>query len=197
MTNNLTIIEENAIQSVPFEETIKDDVPDYLAREEVHEILSSVDKSKIKEFIFINFLWNTGTRITEAISVKKGNIDFNTKNIKVLWLKRRKLMTRTLPINDKFMYLLATYTGGMNKDELLFDFTRQRACQILNKYDKILNKHIHPHLFRHSFAVNYLKQTDDIVGLMKLLGHANIRNTMIYARIVNSDIREKLNKIEF
>jgi len=195
--NELIINEPKFVEVSKKEQILKDDVPEYLDRTEIHQIFYAIPKEKHRELMLLAFLWNTGVRISEAITIKKGNIDFNTKNLKILWLKRRKLMTRALPINDKFAYSLATYTGGMNKDDLLFPFTRQRADQICKKYNFVLNKELHCHLFRHSFAVNYLKQTNDIVGLKTLLGHQNITNTLIYAKIVNADIREKLNSIEF
>ena len=197
MNNDIILHNDGSIEVKQIVDQLKDDTPEYLNINEIHHLLNVTAEKNNKHFMLICFLWNTGVRITEAIKVKKGNIDFSSKNIKILWLKRRKLQMRTIPVNDKFMYLLSTYTGQMNKDQYIFPYTRQRACQILTKYNEILNKTLHPHLFRHSFAVNYYLQTNDIVGLKDLLGHSNIRNTLIYAKISNSEIRGKLNSIDF
>lgn len=181
------------------EELLKDETPEYLTRDEVYSILSEIPPDQKRNFMLINFLWKTGLRVSEAIFVKRGDIDFVMKNMRVIWLKRRKKTVRTVPINDKFAYELSLYSSGMNKNEKLFNISRQRAYQIVKKCASYSNvtKKVHPHVFRHSFAVHYLKKTNDIVGLKMLLGHISIINTLVYTKIVNSDLREKLNGVEF
>ena len=59
---------------------------------------------------------------------------------------------------------------------------------------------VHPHTFRHSFAVNYLRQADsanDLVILRKLMGHSSILTTMKYLDIVPRDQAKQLAKIQF
>jgi len=193
----MKIINIEKKEIIKAETRIIDDAPKYLKKEEAHQIILNVPNNKYKDKMFIMFLWNTGLRVSEAIKIRKQDIDFVMKNIKVIWLKRRVKKNRIIPINDKFAYQLSLYCGNMNKSERLFDFSRHRAYQITKKYGEKIRKDIHPHLFRHGFAVNYLKQTNDLIGLKKLLGHVDIRNTVIYTKIVNADVREKLNKIDF
>ena len=44
------------------------------------------------------------------------------------------------------------------------------------------------HSSRHTFATNFLRETKNLRALQKMLGHSNIRDTMIYAHILDEDI---------
>jgi len=48
--------------------------------------------------------------------------------------------------------------------------------------------HVHPHAFRHCFAVTYIRNGGDIYRLSRILGHASISTTQIYLRSMEIDV---------
>jgi integrase len=193
--NDLSIINNKALMNRQF----KSDIPEYLNKEEINLLLSNIKDSEKMDGLLIMFLWRTGVRITEAISIKKRDIDFINQTAKIRWLKKKKAIDRVIPLERDLIYNLSVYCSNLNLDDLIFPFTRQRAFQIIKKHIKrnLIQKVVSPHTFRHSFAINFLKQTKNLVALQKLLGHAQITTTMIYLNIVQSDLREELNKVEW
>lgn len=168
----------------------KQEIPKYWDRDEVNTLLDQVKNYKHK--MFLQFLWLSGVRITEAISLKKKDIDFKHHVIRVRWLKSRKYQERVLPIHPVLKNMLEMYTGPMNQETQVFPFSRQQGWQIAKKWTEG-----HPHKFRHSFAVNWLRCGGDVVILYKIMGHSNIQTTMEYLKIVPMDQGKELLKIQF
>jgi integrase/recombinase XerD len=168
----------------------KQDRAKYLEKEKINEAISSMPIGK--ERTFITFLWLSGVRITEAINIKKGDIDFSNSMVTLKWLKSRKYNTRVCPLHSSLNALLMGYTQIMNKEERVFPFSRQRGFQITKKY-----LGCSPHQLRHSFAVNWLRSGADIITLHRILGHSKIQTTMEYLKIVPMDQQKELEKVRF
>lgn len=78
--------------------------------------------------------------------------------------------------------------SGLLKRYHIFDTTIQRNLKTVIRKLKII-KHASCHTFRHTFATDMLKSEIDIRTIQKILGHADIRTTMIYTHIVNEDYK--------
>jgi integrase/recombinase XerD len=169
---------------------VRRDIPKYFDREYIRERIQEITDHEDRMFIL--FLWMSGLRVTEAISIKKKDINIRDKVITVRWLKSRKYNERNVPVHSNLAQILAVYTGGMNLDHKVFPFTRQRAWQITKKWFDT-----NPHTFRHSFAVNYLREGGNIVNLYRILGHSKIQTTMEYLKIVPTDLSKELETINF
>lgn len=187
--NDVKVIEPNKQLDKPINVT-KRDFAKYWDKDYINDRINLIDKPSDR--MFINFLWRTGVRVSEAVSLKKSDIDFQNFTMTVKWLKSRKYNYRIVPLHPTIKEILQVYTAGMKSDDRVFPFTRQNAWRITKKY---LNGH--PHQLRHSFAVNWLRCKGDIIILHKILGHSKIQTTMEYLKIVPIDQGKELIKIEF
>lgn len=168
----------------------KKDMAKYLEPEFIRERLQEIDDPQ--ERMFCTFLWMSGLRVSEAVGIKIRHIDIRNKVITIMWLKSRKYNERNVPIHSQLAQMLALFIGGRNKEDKLFPFSRQRAWQITKKYFGC-----NPHVFRHSFAVNFLRKGGSIVSLYRILGHSKIQTTMEYLKIVPNDLSKELEQIGF
>lgn len=166
------------------------ELPKYWEKDYINRCISNI--TNISHKMLIKFLWMSGVRITEGISIRKSDIDFRNYMMRVRWLKSRKYKERILPIHPTLKQILEVYTAPLKTEERVFNITRQRAWQLTRKY---LGGH--PHQLRHSFAVNWIRNGGDMIILHKILGHSKIQTTMEYLKIVPIDQGKELLKINF
>lgn len=76
-------------------------------------------------------------------------------------------------------------------DEPITPITVRKMCRI---YGKNVPHRAHPHAFRHSFAVKYIKAKGDIRVLQKLLGHSKLATTEKYLDYVGEDIKADVDR---
>jgi len=191
-----------AIQKLSIAHYEAKDVPVYLSVPEVNAMLEACKDSK-RDHLLINLLWQTGCRITEALSITRNDIDTYSLSVRVQTKKQRnkrgKPVFRIVPISPELSNELASYILHYNITDRLFAFSRQRAWQIIKKtaIKAGITKPVHPHTLRHSFAVNCISQGVPLPVVKDLLGHSSVLTTMVYLKIVQQDARQFLQQVKF
>jgi len=191
-----------AIQKLSIAHYEAKDVPVYLSVPEVNAMLEACKDSK-RDHLLINLLWQTGCRITEALSITRNDIDTYNLSVRVQIEKQRNKKSRhvfrIIPISSELSNELASYILHYNITNRLFNFSRQRAFQIIKQVAKQagITKPVHPHTLRHSFAVNCISQGVPLPVVKDLLGHSSVLTTMVYLKIVQQDARQFLQQVKF
>jgi site-specific recombinase XerD len=72
--------------------------------------------------------------------------------------------------------------------------TRQ-AFRIVREIGRKAGIEIHPHLLRHSFAVNLRRKGGDIMLLKEALGHSSVITTQIYSGFTDSEYKERMRQL--
>lgn len=180
----------------------------YFHIDDIRVIINNT-KSNFYKMLYL-FLFETASRINEARKVKISDIDFSTNKVKITTLKQRKNknIIRVLLISDtlKSLILMHQINNSLEKDDYIFSKVNKGASITQQAVSKMMIKHItkilgekyikyaHPHVFRHSRAINLLDSGMNIVKLQIILGHSSIQNTLIYLKYSNTEILKGINE---
>jgi len=159
----------------------------------VDDALSARDKAIMELF------YSSGLRLTELTSLDLGAIDLADRTVRVLGKGSK---TRVLPIGrfaidalEKWLIERAAMrkrpSPGHSDDAAVFigrGGRRLSARAVQLRVDtwarrQGLRVHVHPHMFRHSFATHLLESSSDLRGVQELLGHADIGTTQVYTHL--------------
>lgn len=187
-------------------------LPKYFLPDEIHAILGAVKgMNRGRDHLIINMLWQTGARISELLSIRPMDVDSYAKGIKIITLKqgkKRKFYERMIPIspNEDNRYPLLVEIEGyveahhISPSDVLFNLTRQRVSDMIIRTCRragIDRQRAHPHTFRHSFAINLVRNRVPAYTIQQLMGHADPASTYVYAQILASDARPFLEGIKW
>ena len=149
-------------------------------------------------YYVVLFLAKTGVRINELIKLKYGDLKRGYGDIPTNGKIRRIYFCDSLRTAE-----IMEYFGKRNDEDYLIEnrfgeqITARGVAQQLQNFAKkygINPKVMHPHSFRHFFAIEFLKRDKDISLLADLLGHSSINTTAIYLRLNQQEQKERLNK---
>jgi integrase/recombinase XerD len=151
----------------------------------------------------ILFLLDTGLRASELCALRIRDVDMSTGEViirhgkeggakgakgrtvfigkatkRTLW---RYLVERGDKNDDEAPLFTTVDDNPLNRDSLRFIFIRLGKAAGL--------KTCHPHMFRHTFAINYLRSDGDVLTLQTLLGHTSLEMVKRYARIAKIDLQ--------
>lgn len=178
--------------------------PDILSISDVSLLLEQPGGSSYKELrdkAMLEILYATGIRVTELISLKCSDINFELGYI-VCHDKNRE---RIIPFGNKAKEVLTKYINSARpfmidseENEILFTncsgkaMSRQGFWKLIKYYARKagITAEITPHTLRHSFAAHLIENGADLKSVQKMLGHSDISATQIYADLSNNKIRE-------
>lgn len=152
--------------------------------------------TEYKTWVFENYLLGTGNRISTALNIKIRDVHFSDGVIILRKTKNRKQqiipMSKTLE-GVLMEYLL--YRDGSEEDYLFCNEygeqgDRRSYQQAVYRYNikRNVNK-TSCHLFRHTFAKNWILNGGDIFRLQKLLGHSSMDIVKNYVNMFSDDLQ--------
>jgi len=169
--------------NIPMARTQKS-LPKYLSHEAIMAGLSLVDRHTflgLRDYALILFLYATGARISEALSVQRNDIRDGWLTIR--YAKGEK--ERVVPIAPAAIWAIEAYQSeaDMRSSALWINYRGETLSRI-SAY-KITRKYlgVSPHVLRHSFASALIIGGADLRVVQELLGHASLVTTQIYTHI--------------
>jgi integrase/recombinase XerC len=147
----------------------------------------------VRDKAIMELFYSSGLRLDELVGLDTPQLDLADRTVRVLGKGRK---TRIVPVgrkaHDALRIWLKDRAALADSDETAVFVGRNgsrlkhRAIQLRIAYwarRKGLPSHVHPHLFRHSFATHLLESSKDLRGVQELLGHADISTTQIYTHL--------------
>jgi integrase/recombinase XerD len=144
----------------------------------------------------ILILLDTGMRLGELKRLRLGDVNLENGEIYIrAYGTGIKSTARTVFIGARTKQLVWKYIAKTqahpDQSIPLFDLQASYIRHIITRIGKNANvPHAHPHRFRHTFAIVYLRNGGDVFTLQRLLGHKTLEMTMRYVHIVRTDIAD-------
>lgn len=181
-------------------------LPDTLGYEDVAGILDSPDTTTpagMRDKAMLETLYACGLRVSELITLKQSDIIYDAEIVRVFGKGSKE---RIVPIGKSALHFIETYRRlarprlmkNSETGDILFlnmrgkGLSRMGIWKILDKYARQsgLETHVHPHMFRHSFATHLLEGGADLRAVQEMLGHSDISTTQIYTHVDREYIKE-------
>lgn len=172
----------------------------YLTLEEIQKIIETEYKpdNDIKPaFLFCCF---SGLRYSDVSKLTWKEITVSQDGYAQIETTMQKTgKSITIPLSDNALKWLPEREGSLHESRIFYKLPDQvnnadvRLRTLIKKAG--ISKHVTFHVARHSFATLTLTYGADLYTVSKLLGHANIRTTQVYAKIVDESKRKAVNLI--
>ena len=176
-------------------------LPKTLSEEEVKRLLTAPNKncpSGLRNRCLLQIMVDAGLRVGEALALASHDLDLDHGAVRIwrgkgakdrtayisehtadlcrLWMKQR-------PVKAKSFF--CTLKGAPLKDAYV------RAMVYRMRKRAGIEKHVHPHMLRHTFATLRLERGDNIRQLQQVLGHASVSTTQIYTHVFDEDLARR------
>jgi integrase len=144
-----------------------------------------------RNILLFTILLFCGLRREEVLLLQLRDIDLERKLITIRPETSKSGSSRRIPLTSHTIIVLKDYLAERKKyscQHLFVSSSRDKELSsdglrhLVAKLNRASKVSFHLHQFRHTFAVNFLKQSNNIYKLKELLGHKDIKMTAVYLR---------------
>ena len=173
-------------------------IPSVLTKEEVIRLIDSASTNKSS--LIIQLLYSSGLRVSEIVNLKPNDLNLNDNTGWVRAGKGKK--DRMLFLSKKLSKKLEKYISKHPEFQYVFSektpLTTRNIQKIVQKAAAKagINKQVHPHTLRHSFATHLLDAGVDLRKIQEILGHSSISTTQLYTHISNEQLKSIKNPLD-
>lgn len=170
-------------------------LPKFLTEQEYARVKMTAERLPLRDRAIVLFLFSSGCRRSEVAQLLIQDVDLNRRTV-VVQGKGKKF--REVHFSEECALIIKDYLETRSGDisEPLFMTKYGKALQssriykITKKLGKLagLEKSLHPHCCRHTFATNMLARGAKLEFIADEMGHTNLNTTRVYARIPTEDI---------
>lgn len=178
-------------------------LPLVLSREEVSDVLSVIGNFKHRAIIML--IYSTGARVSESVNIKLTDID--SRRMQVNIQEGKGLKQRQVPLSPVLLSVLRDYYKKYKPQHYLFEGAGgkgthlgisavREVCKKARYHTPQIKKAYTPHTFRHCFATHHLEQGTNLLVIQRLMGHADLRNTLKYLHVQQLNTAQVINPLD-
>lgn len=160
--------------------------------------------TNLKHNTMLKLCYGMGLRVSEIVNLKISDIDIHSKQAFIERAKGKK--DRYVNVPESIFDQLTEYYKQFAPKKYVFEgqggtqYSARSAQQVFKQAMKKanINKEVGIHALRHSYATHLLEEGTDIGLIQQLLGHNNIKTTLIYAKVsrrVLQNVRSPLDNL--
>ena len=170
-------------------------LPAVLTKAEIVRLIGAIPTKKSK--LMIQIIYACGFRVSELTNLKIQDLNFEEMMGHVRQAKGRK--DRVFNIPQKLTNKLKKQVKNQNENNQKYLFSGLNGQLSTRNIQKIvqkavknagIQKDVHPHTLRHSFATHLLEAGTDIRMIQELLGHADLSTTQIYTHLSTEELKK-------
>jgi site-specific recombinase XerD len=169
-------------------------LPKALSAKDIQKIFEVT--TNLKHNTILKLVYGMGLRVSEIVGLKITDID--SQNMRVLIQRAKGKKDRYVNLPQSILEQLRAYWLSYKPKIYLFEgqygeqYSIRSVQQIFKNALKKANikKEVGIHSLRHSFATHLLEQGTDIRFIQELLGHKDIKTTLLYTKVSNQAIQK-------
>lgn len=170
-------------------------LPETLSVDELSTLLAQHDGTlpSRRDHAMLELFYSSGLRLSELASLDKHSVDLAQGQVKVMGKGSKQ---RLVPVGRMAMKAIRSWLEHrpqMAHPEEAALFVNQAGHRIsvrgiqyrLDRWatQRGINRRVHPHMLRHSFASHVLESSGDLRAVQEMLGHSDIATTQVYTHL--------------
>ncbi|MGI1690047.1 tyrosine-type recombinase/integrase [Thermoanaerobacter uzonensis] len=175
--------------------------------DDVKKLLSAPDKKTyagLRDYCLILVQIDTGARPGELLQVRPSDLNLQSRELYIRSEVSKTRTARTLILSPLTVHallkLLRERPQWWTDEVALFasetgkELSTTQWARRLRKYSEKAEVKITPYSLRHTFAIEFLKASNDPFALQRIMGHQDLNTTKRYIRYIQDDLKQILEK---
>lgn len=201
----LAISRERGSRLSSFDIKAEKKIPDFLSQEEMNTLLMAPDLSTaqgLRNKAMLELIYAAGLRVSEVTGLDISRLNLETKEILVYGKGAKERVTLmgvpALKAIENYLAKGRVQLTGRRANNALFlnksgGRISERSVQLIIQRlarKAGIEKKVHPHMLRHTFATHLLDGGADLKVVQELLGHADLSSTQIYTHVTSQKAKK-------
>jgi integrase/recombinase XerC len=193
------LLRESALKANPASEVqapkARKRLPETVDADQMARLLTfrTDDELSVRDKAIMELFYSSGLRLSELVGLDLVDVDLRDRTVRVTGKGNK---TRMVPVGRHAVEAINAWLrerGALAGPGEAAMFVSQRGGRLQHRSIQVrierwakrqgLSVHMHPHMFRHSFATHLLESSQDLRAVQELLGHANISTTQVYTHL--------------